>query len=52
MDGVVFRDDGIGHIVVGDPVVGNRALNPRVDVEVGSGMVFWRDNCAVDVGRV
>ena len=54
-DGVVFRDDGVGRIVVGDPAagfVGNRALDPGVDVGVGRGMVFRRDNSAVDVGRV
>ena len=54
-DGVVFRDDGAGRIVVGDPAVGfvgNRALDPGVDVGVGRGMVFRRNNSAVDVGRV
>ena len=54
-DGVVFRDDGVGRIIVGDPAagfVGNRALDPGVDVGVGRGMVLRRDNSAVDVGRV
>ena len=53
-DGVVFRDDGVGRIVVGDPAagfVGNRALDPG-DVGVGRGMVLRRDNSAVDFGRV
>jgi hypothetical protein len=54
-DGVVFRDDGVGCIVVGDPavgLVGNQALDPGVDVGVGRGMVYRRDNSAVDFGRV
>ena len=54
-DGVVFGDDGVGRIVVGDPAagfVGNRALDPGVDVWIGRCMVFRRDNGAVDVGRV
>jgi hypothetical protein len=45
-DGVVFRDDGVGRIVLGDPAagyVGNRALDPGVYVGVGRGMVFKRD---------
>jgi hypothetical protein len=41
-------------IVVGDPAPGfirNRALDPEVDGGVVSGMVFGRDNGAVDVSR-
>ena len=52
---MVFRDDGVGRIVVGDPAAGfagNRALDPGVDVGVGRGMVFRRDSRAVDIGRV
>ena len=54
-DGVIFRDDGVGRIVVGDPAagfVGNRALDPGVDFGVGRGMVLRRDESTVDVGRV
>ena len=53
--GVVFRDDGIVCIVVGDPATGfvwNRALDPGMGVGVGSGMVFRRDNSAINVGGV